>query len=469
MKNKLIYLIIIILITSLFSCSEPPSKEEFLKTVKENDVTSFQELYKRDKSVIEDIELISYAIMIGSNDILAFLLSKEMDPDIYDDSQDTALHAAVKHNNFEAAKILIEGGSSLTFGNVDDYTALHIAVINGNMDMVKFLRDINPDLDNEESHNVDIPFYLAVMEGQSEIVRYYIEEGVDVNTVGLDESTPLAHALIKKDAELTKYLIDKGASVNYIYPSGSYPLIYAIQESDIYNIQFLLANGAELLPEGAEKKYLINAIVKADSYEIAKLLLNDFDKDSELINECYRLTKHLDKAGVYSFFVEKKELLTGNLDYLIHSILFVEDTNIFRYFLDNGYDPDYILDFGNNDKTSALLYVSGWMYEIGEALIEYGADVNNRNERGETPLMRASWRGHLPFVQMLLENGAKINLTSQSGATALYNAILTDNYEVIKYLLENGADPDIANDTGKKAIDWADDDKTRELLLKYMK
>ena len=44
--------------------------------------------------------------------------------------------------------------------------------------------------------------------------------------------------------------------------------------------------------------------------------------------------------------------------------------------------------------------------EIVRMLIEYGADVNVKNERGHTVLYCAGGHGHVNTVQLLIDNGA---------------------------------------------------------------
>jgi len=44
-----------------------------------------------------------------------------------------------------------------------------------------------------------------------------------------------------------------------------------------------------------------------------------------------------------------------------------------------------------------------------EYLIEYGADINEENENGETPLFNACHSGNKELVQYLIEHGTDIN------------------------------------------------------------
>ena len=56
-------------------------------------------------------------------------------------------------------------------------------------------------------------------------------------------------------------------------------------------------------------------------------------------------------------------------------------------------------------------------------LLSEGADVNDINEQGVTPLMAASYEGHVEVVDMLLAAEANANAAGDNG-TPLYGASL---------------------------------------------
>ena len=57
-------------------------------------------------------------------------------------------------------------------------------------------------------------------------------------------------------------------------------------------------------------------------------------------------------------------------------------------------------------------------------LIAMGADVNVRNEAGETPLMCAAAKGYADMVQVLIQNGANPRLENNRGESALTIALM---------------------------------------------
>lgn len=75
-------------------------------------------------------------------------------------------------------------------------------------------------------------------------------------------------------------------------------------------------------------------------------------------------------------------------------------------------------------------------------LLEEGADVNLRDERGRTPLILAAKNGKAQAVKLLLDLGADASLTDPKGRNALAYALDSiDDAQVFCRLIEKGCDP----------------------------
>ena len=79
---------------------------------------------------------------------------------------------------------------------------------------------------------------------------------------------------------------------------------------------------------------------------------------------------------------------------------------------------------------------------IVELLITHGADVNARDEYGDTPLHDAAYYGApVDFVELLIAHGADVNARNESGdGTPLHSAIPGGSLIVAELLLAHGAD-----------------------------
>ena len=95
-----------------------------------------------------------------------------------------------------------------------------------------------------------------------------------------------------------------------------------------------------------------------------------------------------------------------------------------------------------------------------EALLDGGADVNARDEHGQTALMNASRDGHIAMIRLLVTRGADLNHTAKYNLSALMLAVINGRDAIVGVLADAGADLTIRGTgapgfAGKTALDLA--------------
>ena len=85
-------------------------------------------------------------------------------------------------------------------------------------------------------------------------------------------------------------------------------------------------------------------------------------------------------------------------------------------------------------------------------LIRVGADVNQRQPDGSTPLLWAVYNVDVDLVEALLTREADPNLMNDFGASPLGEAVKLGNVALVDMLLHAGADPEAANADGQTAL-----------------
>lgn len=96
--------------------------------------------------------------------------------------------------------------------------------------------------------------------------------------------------------------------------------------------------------------------------------------------------------------------------------------------------------------------ISNGNREIMQLLLWAKADVNDRDNDGQTALMMISQETTSEIVWDLINAGAKVNLRDNDGDTALIAVAEVDNVEALKVLLDAGAKVNETNNDGKTAL-----------------
>jgi hypothetical protein len=124
----------------------------------------------------------------------------------------------------------------------------------------------------------------------------------------------------------------------------------------------------------------------------------------------------------------------------------------------------YCLNYANNES----LLSSTTDSSIVEFLIALGANVNQKNFIGQTPLFDQI--GNSIIRPILLSYGARINDTDDKGNTILHDVLeccfrlreiikVSVHHEKIDFLLSQGANPEIGNKASKTSFDLIDEYK----------
>lgn len=87
---------------------------------------------------------------------------------------------------------------------------------------------------------------------------------------------------------------------------------------------------------------------------------------------------------------------------------------------------------------------------LAEFLLQNGADVDTKNERGQTLLYReVSKANNLEIVKLLVSYGADVNAIDNYRIPVISRAVVSRDINIIRFLIDNGADIESAESPDK--------------------
>jgi hypothetical protein len=97
-------------------------------------------------------------------------------------------------------------------------------------------------------------------------------------------------------------------------------------------------------------------------------------------------------------------------------------------------------------------------------LLAAGADVNDTDKDGWTPLLRAALGNHASTAKILIDHRAKVDHQTSSGYTALMSAARWGCADVVPVLLGAGASVNTRGRDGRTALAWAKEAKVQGIV-----
>jgi uncharacterized protein len=88
-------------------------------------------------------------------------------------------------------------------------------------------------------------------------------------------------------------------------------------------------------------------------------------------------------------------------------------------------------------------------------LLSQGADVDERDKLGRTPLMQATIDKRLDIMKLLLDSGASVDIQDKNGWSALHFAAQAQLADGIELLASRGATIDITDSHGNTPLNRA--------------
>jgi ankyrin repeat protein len=370
-----------------------------------------------------DVTPFALATTNGNAAIVERLLTAGADPNRRLPGGETALMTAARTGNVQVIEALLAAGAdvnafeeargqtALMWAAAENNAAAITALVAGGANVSARTGDVQADTGGTFSRAVGLTkpanagpsftaFLFAVQLGQADALDALLDAGADVNDRFPNGTSALVLAAINGQWELGVSLIDRGADVHAAEQGWN-----ALHQT----IRLRRTNIGHLPPPEGQGTLssldLINSLIAA-GIDVNAPMVADF-------RDGYR--NRLNRIGATPFLLASKNV----------------DTEVMRVLLAAGAEPLT----PNADLTTPLMVAAGVdMWNPGEdggattadelealeavrMLVELGNDVHAVNDRGETALHGAAYRGAPTIVEFLVEQGAQIDARSEQGWT----------------------------------------------------
>ncbi len=283
-------------------------------------------------------------------------------------------------------------------------------------------------------------------------VRILLEKGgIDIDDKDVFGTTPLTYAQRSGVKEVAALISGDESDV----ATGGMTIHEAVLNRDPVAVSALINSGVNL--NEIDDKYRRTPLMLACEYAsgpLVKLLAEggadiNFKAGNGETAVFYLLTKAIINLG-RGMSQNNKEVV-----------------KMLRTLLSNGMDVKIAVDNEGNTALNLLCQADYYLADLNpsfaEELIDAGADVNQANQSGKTPLMSFAQRGNemkYGISELLIDNGANMTYIDQSGNTALiYAAGNTDHMSgkrMVSLILEKDRSIlEHVNNAGQTALDAA--------------
>jgi 7,8-dihydropterin-6-yl-methyl-4-(beta-D-ribofuranosyl)aminobenzene 5'-phosphate synthase len=319
------------------------------------------------------------------------------------------IHKASKEGDLAKVQALIAENPGLT-DTKDEMgrTPLHLACYGGHTELVKFLLVKGADME-AKFPNGSTALFWTIPEGHKEILELLMAKGADINAKQNDGTSLLHIAAALGQTEIAELLINKGLGPNTKQSVGSTPLVYAVSRGHRKVVELLLNKGADVNIQDNAGYSPVNIAAFRGNKEMLEFLIS---KGANL-NQKNRMG------------------LTA-----LHDMAMQGQKEIVALLIDNG--ADFMMKDTSGNAALQLASNHGHK-DVVELLLTKGADVNQKGSGGDNPLHGAAWKGDKPTVEFLIANNAEINAKNENGETPLDNALRRGHEDIVALLTANKA------------------------------
>ena len=456
-----------------------------------------------------------YATSRNHREIVKFLIRRNADINAVNINGQTPLHYALEYGNAELFLRLLDAGADVNARDVSGKNSLHYISVpkpindhSGNFtEKLSLQKETVTDIQKASDKSLcDFIFDNKITLQQYDIYKILLDFGADTNSKDSGGNAALHIAINRKlDLKIFELLISAGANFLERNKNGSTPLSLAVSNSMPKHSEFLINMGADIHSEDILGYTPLIGAIASNSMEMLKAVINDRNVESRDKNGNTPLhiavdlmastacLEHIHRCMI-TLDVDAQNLKGNTPLYLAiknnHKeaglLLLQWKANVF---LENmrGYSPLHLaFDLGGDQQdwiindtvvaardslgNTALHFAAEWKKdEAVTKLLDAGANINAKNQNGETPIFFAMKANSVSTIRLFADN-KRIDLDARDklGNSVLHTGVthMADNATLV--LFGYGIDKEAQNLAGKTPLGEAVSQNRRGMIRLYL-
>ncbi|XP_078316219.1 uncharacterized protein LOC111129666 isoform X11 [Crassostrea virginica] len=387
------------------------------------------------------------------------LTNEDLDINVQDKSERTALHWAVLGKNVNFCTLLMNAGADPTIEDHDGLSPFHIAIQKGYKDILKILsHEQDREIFSKKDGKGTPPLVTAVNTGNVDICRYLLENGAKIDATDRRlKRSALQYAILAKNLDIFDLLLKYNPSLDQGDYRGKTALHRICAIKDPRYFQRVIKHYGTFPDHIMEQETddgvtpVISACQSGNSQQLKELI----DQGASI------LTKDDNGRTALHYCAD-------NLETQCAEMLLAKEPSLLEVKDSQGFTPLHMSVISGNVPLLKLL-------------LKKGADIRSLDSELHTPTHWATGNteelidngrqistvcGHLEILDILIDNGAELSSADSHNAYPIHYAAQMNGKDsnhadskvgekVLKKLLDSGVPHDVTDKDGRQPLLWA--------------
>ena len=408
----------------------------------------------------DGVNCLHIAAQQGNLNLCKVLIDKhKFDLDMADNYGWASLHRSSKNGSYKLLAYFAEMGADIHLETNDGKNCLHIAALEGHLNLCKALIEIymfNVNLANIRGWTL---LHVSAQIGNYELVTYFADMGTDIHLKTNAGLNCLHIAALKGHFNLCKVLVDKHKfDVNLADKRGWTALHFSALSGNYELVTYFADMGTGIHPKTNDGINCLHIAAQQGNLNLCKVLIDKHKFDLDMADDYGWTSFHRSsKNGSYELFAYLAEmgadihLETNDGKNCLHIAALEGHLNLCNVLI-----KKHKFEVNLEDKsglTALHLSAENGNYELVTSFADMGTDIHLKTNAGLNCLHIAAQQGNLNLCKVLIDKHKfDLDMADNYGWTVLHSSSGSGSYELFTYFAVMGTDVHLKTDDGENCL-----------------